>query len=220
MKPEDLKPLFPRQHPAVIYQDRFLSFPRHVKESFVLPSWNEIFVHQQPIYVEYCSGNGHWITEQAQACPHLNWIAVELQFERARKIWAKRENLKLDNLLIVCAEACYFTQHYLPSASIHGVFIHFPDPWPKRRHAKHRLIQPSFLEQVTRVAAPDAEFLFVSDDFSYIEQTLSLLSPMKEWKHCFDAPYFIEQQEYGSSTFALLWQQMGRSFRLTKFKRL
>ena len=63
----------------------------------------------------------------------------------------------------------------LPDATLGGVFILFPDPWPKTRHHKRRFIQMEMLDQLARVMKPDAELRFASDDAGYVEWTLERL---------------------------------------------
>jgi len=219
VKPSDLKPLFPREAPRLVYQNQFLAVPRGLIAPENMPTWEEIFPRQQPLYVEYCSGNGHWITQQAMLHPQINWIAIELQFERARKIWSKKENLKLDNLLIICGEGREVTETYLPKGYIERFFVHFPDPWPKRRHAKHRIMQENFLEHVAHAGAAAAEFIFVTDALPYMEESVQLLSRMSLWKPLLPSPYFIQTTEYGYSTFAQLWKELGRQFHFTRFEK-
>lgn len=219
VKPADLKPLFPRETPCVVYRERFLALPSRMESSFTCPAWSDIFGNDHPTSLEYCSGNGHWVIAQAKQHPESNWVAIEWQFERARKIWAKRANENIENLLIVCAEGHAFTQYHVQDHSVHNVFIHFPDPWPKRRHAKNRLVSAPFLHQLARIVASDGEFILVTDDPTYLEQAITLAQAAEGWSSVLSSPYFIEIPEYGASTFAALWQRQGRSFRMMRYRR-
>ncbi|MGH2612303.1 MAG: tRNA (guanosine(46)-N7)-methyltransferase TrmB, partial [Rhabdochlamydiaceae bacterium] len=95
-----------------------------------LPGWEVIFGNTNPVVIEYCSGNGTWIAEKARD-KSKNWIAVEWRFDRVQKIWSKMKNKKLDNMFIVCGDAQIFIREYLKDKSIDGVYVNFPDPWPK-----------------------------------------------------------------------------------------
>ncbi len=214
MKPKDLKsPLTWEQRRPLIH-DRILFVPqyydRHREWSF--PGWEhpEIFGRKAPIEVEYCSGNGLWIIEKALAHPERNWVAVEKQFERVRKIWSKMHNFSLDNLFIVCGEALTFTRFYVPDPSFSAVYVNFPDPWPKGKHAKNRLLQEPFMTQIARAAVPEAKMTIVTDHFDYTVQITQnmLMSPL--WKPCFPEPYFVtEWENYGTSYFDALWRKQG-----------
>lgn len=109
-----------------------------------------MFGNSRPIVIEYCSGNGQWICNQAKNNPHLNWVAVEKRFDRARKIWGGLHRENLTNLIVICAEAVVYTRYYMPRSSVSELYVNFPDPWPKLRHAKHRLIRSEFLKEVEK----------------------------------------------------------------------
>src|ERR1700722_5861913 len=114
MKPKDLKCPFrwADRRPMIVQGVLFIPqyYDKHAEWTF--PGWEDpsLFGKKGKIFVEYCSGNGAWIIEKARSNPHLQWIAVEIQFERARKIWSKTQNLQLTNLIVVCGEALTFTR--------------------------------------------------------------------------------------------------------------
>jgi len=149
MKPKDLKYPFPWEDRGVIVQDRVWYVPEYYDdyERFTFPGWAhpDLFGNNNPINLEYCSGNGTWIANKAIAEPHLNWVAIEKKFARVQKIWSKISNLGLNNLLVIHGEGYNVTSCYLPDASIREIYINFPDPWPKNRHAKNRLIKGPFV---------------------------------------------------------------------------
>lgn len=197
---------------------RFLKISNHTP-AFQFPAWEEIFGNKLPVNIEYCSGNGHWIVEKAKEEKLKNWVAVEWKFERAKKIFDKRSHEGLTNLLIICAEAVAFTKQHLMSQSVAKVFIHFPDPWPKRRHAKNRILQSPFLEQLARILIPEGSLTVVTDYPPLMEQTLRCLSHMPIWKAVFPEPYYVIPSSYGYSVFARLWQSKGLSLLMTEFVR-
>jgi tRNA (guanine-N7-)-methyltransferase len=187
----------------------------------VFPGWDDpALFHRKgaPIFVEYCSGNGAWIIQKAKENPEQNWIAVEKKFERVRKIWSKCRQLQLNNLLIVCGAAESFTKYYLPEESLDGVYVNFPDPWPKDRHAKHRLFQGPFIQDLSRMAKKGANAFFVTDDAPYCAQMVSVLLESSRWHSSLPDPYFVsEWSGYGTSYFDQLWRQKGRTIHYLHF---
>ena len=176
-----------------------------------------LFEVDQPVAIEYCSGNGHWILTQARNRPDVNWIAVEMDFERTRKTWLKIVRSGLKNIFLVSSEALVFTRHYLPSHSISEIYVNFPDPWPKRRHQKHRLIQRSFVDEIARIGKPDLLATIVTDDVPYSEQVIESFA---SWKSLFgDQPFTTEWPDYGRSTFYELWKEKQRTIRYHRFIR-
>lgn len=224
MKPEDIKFPFIRKEKKVLIQERIWHVPEQCEGdgAFTFPGWHseQIFANNHPIFIEYCSGNGAWIADKAAASAQQNWVAVEKRFVRARKIASKVHNKQLKNLLTVCAEAYQVTKLYLPTDSVEGVFVNFPDPWPKRRHARHRLIQPAFLDELHRILKKEGSVTIATDDADYSERAIKEFEKHAGFVSKFPKPYYInEWQGYGSSFFEELWRQKGREIRYHSFVR-
>ncbi len=224
MKPEDLKSPFPWAARTVMIQDRVWYVPDYYDqyEKFIFPGWEDplLFGNSRPVKIEYCSGNGAWIEAKAAENPQVNWVAVEKRFVRARKIWSKVKNLKLDNLIVVCGEAATMTRHYIPAETVSEVFINFPDPWPKVRHAKHRLIQPAFIQEMWRILKPGQLWTFVTDDPEYSLLFLEEMSSFSGFTSVYPAPHYItDYPDYGTSYFDQLWREKGKTIRYHQFNR-
>jgi tRNA (guanine-N7-)-methyltransferase len=171
--------------------------------------------------IEYCSGNGAWIAAKAVENPHINWIAVEKKFPRVRKIWSKIKNLNLKNLVVVCGEAHNATRRYFPHESFTAAYINFPDPWPKKRHDKNRLIQPAFVDEIYRVLQADSVFTLVTDDPVYSTLMLEEMNQHAGFKCCHPHPFYLTEMEgYGTSYFDQLWREKGKSIRYHQFLKI
>lgn len=226
MKPNDLKPPFPkREDRRVAIEDRVWYVPDMDEEddSFVFPGWDhpDLFGNNHPVCVEYCSGNGAWIAEKAKENPNINWVAVEIRFMRTRKIWSKIKNYNLDNLIVICGEGMYATKKYFPKSSIHHVYVNFPDPWPKRRHAKNRIIQSDFVKEMERITVSGGELTLVTDDENYSEQMIEVVSANPSYQSNFPDPYFVtDTKNYGASWFEILWREKGKLIRFHQFSKV
>ena len=181
-------------------------------------SWGdqELFGNDHPVHIEYCSGNGEWIIDKAERFPKLNWVAVEKKFKRVRKIYAKREKKQLKNLLIIAGDAITLTNHCVALDSIATAYVNFPDPWPKKRHAKHRLIQEPFAYQLSQIIAPSGELVLVTDHESYFQQMKLEVEKVSTWKVASLSAEF--EEHYGSSYFDRLWRSKGLLIRFLSFK--
>lgn len=228
MKPQNLKLPYSRQHPATLLSDRILYIaPNWASEpesadKFQFPGWSDpaLFGTQQPVCVEYCSGNGAWIAEKARLNPQLNWVAVEKKFERVKKIWSKLKNFNLTNLIVIYGEAFHATHTFFPDLSIEAAYINFPDPWPKNRHAKNRLICPQFLQQLHRVLQDSACLTFVTDDSAYSNWFLATMRSFERFESLVPDPYYAtECPDYGTSYFEQLWRSKARAIRYHQFKK-
>ena len=222
MKPKDLKSPFKWEERHVLLQDRILFVPNYYSnyKEFTFPSWDDeqIFGNTNPIHLEYCSGNGQWICDKALHNPGINWVAVEKRFDRCKKIWSKINNYSLNNLFIVCGEGLTATQYYFPSNSIESIYVNFPDPWPKDRHAKHRIVNSSFIEQCYRLLNKKGELNLVTDDPTYREQMISVTLDSQKFCSEYKPPYFTtENHEYGESWFCSLWEGKKRTIHYMKF---
>lgn len=221
MRPDQLKSPFSWKERQVLIKDRVWYVPDYCDryQEFIFPGWQhaDLFGNENPICIEYCSGNGHWIASKAQEFPHYNWVAVEMDFERARKIWSKLKNYNLSNLLIICGEALTATSHYFPPSSISQIFINFPDPWPKNRHAKNRLIQQAFLQELQRVLKKKATVDFVTDDEKYSEWTLRQVAKCGGFDSEYSNGYITDNPGYGYSSFYEIWLSQGKEIRFHRF---
>jgi tRNA (guanine-N7-)-methyltransferase len=201
------------RHPVLL--ERCLYIPGHYDkhDRWERVAWSDprLFGNDQPVVIEYCSGNGEWISRRAKQNPHLNWVAVEKRFDRSRKIWARQQRESIANLFVICGDAVDFTRHYIPLQSVSEIFVNFPDPWPKRRHAEHRLIRKAFLDEVEKVMIPSGKAILVTDDLPYATQMLDAAAHQSRWRPLFPAPHYAtEWPDYGTSFFCDLWREKGR----------
>jgi tRNA (guanine-N7-)-methyltransferase len=188
----------------------------HSKEAF--PGFLKLFGNDGSVKMEYCSGNGDWIVRRARDCPSYNWVAVEKRFDRVRKIWSKMRNLQLANLLIVSGDAMTFSREYLSEECVEEIFVNFPDPWPKRPHAKHRLVKAGFNIECCRILRQGGRITLVTDDPLYSSQIISVMHDGQMMESFFPFPYFItDWPDYGDSYFDTLWRTQGGSIRYHSF---
>ena len=221
MKPKNLKFPFRFAERAPIFSEGVLYVPKHYAEHGAYPKeeLNHFISSFDSVCIEYCSGNGVWVAEKAKENPRVLWIAVEKRFDRVQKIWAKKQNMSLDNLLVVCGDAETFTEHYLQKSSINGVFVNFPDPWPKEKHAKNRIFRQPFIQQLSRVVLSGGEVILVTDDEVYSHQMIAEMTAGNHFRSAFPEPYYkTEWPGYGASFFEELWRAQGKSIRYMKFE--
>jgi tRNA (guanine-N7-)-methyltransferase len=195
------------------FLERFFYLPKKLEHRELRIDWAapEVFGNSNPVCIELCSGNGQWVGERAKERPDLNWVAVDHDFGRARKIWLKAFRENIPNLYPVCAEGTVFLRHYVRPKSVMQSFVNFPDPWPKLRHAKHRIIQKPFLDALSTALQDGGMATFVTDDASYKDQMIRELG-RAPWIPVLPAPhYHTDWSAYGDSYFANLWQKRGRT---------
>lgn len=126
-----------------------------------------VFEAEQPLEVELGSGDGSFLVQYACAQPGRNFIGVERLLGRARKIERKGLRAGLRNLAVVRLEAGYFTGYLLPPGSVSVFHIYFPDPWPKKKHRRHRLINERFAGVLARALVAGGRVFTRTDDPDY-----------------------------------------------------
>lgn len=139
-------------------------------------SYADIFPVERPVEIEIGSGDGSFLAQYAKLHPEKNFLGVERLLGRLRKLDKKARRLGLDNLKIIRIEAAYFTEYLLPPGSAQAIHIYFPDPWPKARHAKNRLIQAAYLASARKALADNGKLYLRTDDEPYYEQMLEVLA--------------------------------------------
>ncbi len=207
------------QEKKPFFQDRFFYLPQDARHCFFSESFS-ILPKEQPVAIEYCSGNGQWILDRAQKNPSIFWVAVEKKWKRASQIWNRMSTMQLENLLVVYGEAHAFTRHFLSEGAVTEAFVNFPDPWPKRRHGKHRLIQKEFVDELSRVLKKGGKITLVTDDPIYCAVICQEICSSCAFAPEFPEPYYItEWPEYGSSFFENLWRKKGLQIHYLRFAR-
>ena len=135
---------------------------------------SDLFPSQQPLELELGAGDGSFLIAWAKANPQHNFIGIERLLGRIRKIERKANRAGLTNVRLMRIEASYFLEYLLPRHSITALHIYFPDPWPKRKHWKNRLINEAFTETCTRALVPGGTIFLRTDDAHYFAQMQSV----------------------------------------------
>lgn len=141
---------------------------------------------------EVGSGHGHFLTAYAAAHPEKLCLGVDIEINRIERAEKKRTRAKLANVHFIHSEARLFLQALPPEARIAEVFILFPDPWPKLRHHKHRILQPGFLAQLAAHATDDCVLHFRTDHHPYYVEARTALQSAPQWQLIDDAPWPFE----------------------------
>lgn len=145
----------------------------YLPPSYIEPfRFEQMFTAPQPVEVELGAGDGSFIAAYAAAHRERNFLAVERLLGRLRKIDKKGRRAGLENLRMVRLEAAYLVQYLLPAGSVEAFHIYFPDPWPKRRHWKNRLITREFAESLRKALRPGGVVNVRTDNQDYFDQML------------------------------------------------
>jgi tRNA (guanine-N7-)-methyltransferase len=136
----------------------------------------QLFGREAPVIVEIGFGNGEATWRMARNEPGHNFIGIEVHPPGVGHLLQALEARQIGNLRIAKADAVQFIEARLPDRSLAGVRIWFPDPWPKKRHHKRRIIQPEFVSLLGRKMAPGSILHLATDWQPYAEHILEVLS--------------------------------------------
>jgi len=137
-------------------------------------SWPAVFGNDNPVVCEIGSGKGRFLISSAAANPAMNYLGIERAVKYHRLIRQRVERLGLANVRLLNSDATHFVRTYVPPLSVQHYYVLFPDPWPKKRHRKRRLVTGEFLEQLLPTLSPGGYIHYKTDFQDYFEQMLSL----------------------------------------------
>ncbi len=149
-------------------------FVRKVADGLLDPGAE--FSRRAPLEVEIGCGNGDALVEMAAARRDHDFIGIEVYRPGVGKLLAGLEDAELDNVRVYGEDATEVVRHCLAPASVTRFMIFFPDPWPKKRHQKRRLVDAGFVALLTDRLAPGGEFHFATDWSDYAEQVMEIVS--------------------------------------------
>jgi len=154
-----------------------LSFPDEAGKL----NFADIFGNTHPVELEIGSGKGTFLLAIAEARPEHNYIGIEWAKQYAEFAADRFRRHNLANTRMVYGDASWWIRCHVPDNSLTAIHVYFPDPWPKTRHHKRRLVQLPFLKEVHRMLIPGGKLRLVTDHadyFAHMEETLKAQSDL------------------------------------------
>jgi tRNA (guanine-N7-)-methyltransferase len=149
---------------------------------------------RQSVVWEIGSGHGHFLVRYAQAFPGKFCIGVDIIRDRLTRSGKKLARAQLANCHFVQAEAREFFDALPPGVTLEEIWVLFPDPWPKKRHHKNRLLQAEFLEALAGRAGEGTRLYFRTDHPEYFSAVAALLAELPTWRRDPAALWPLEQE--------------------------
>ena len=143
---------------------------------------SRLLAGQSKLVWEVGSGHGHFLTAYAAAHPDQFCLGVDITLERIERAWRKRDRARLANLHFVHADAFDFLSVLPADIRLAAIYVLFPDPWPKRRHRKNRLLQPPFLAAAAARAGEGARLYLRTDYEPYFAEARRALADSPPWR--------------------------------------
>ena len=125
---------------------------------------NQIFPDKQKVILEIGSGMGEATAQIAQATPNTGYVAVEMHEPGLAALLMLIVEKELTNIKFIREDAIYLLNHFIVDSSLDGIHLLFPDPWPKNRQHKRRIVQSEFVELILKKLKPGA-FIHIATDW-------------------------------------------------------
>jgi tRNA (guanine-N7-)-methyltransferase len=135
--------------------------------------FDAMFGRRAPVTLEIGFGNGESLVDLAAHHPERNFVGLEVHPPGVGHLLLRCEAEGTTNVRVLCHDAVEVLQRRVPDASLAEVLLYFPDPWPKKRHHKRRIVQPPFVDLVARRLAPGGVFRMATDWQLYAEHMLA-----------------------------------------------
>lgn len=141
------------------------------------------FGNRNPVVVEIGFGNGDATWRMAQQEPDKNFLGIEVHRPGVGHLLLMLKQHELRNVRVACTDAVEFLQRRVADSTLDGVRIYFPDPWPKKRHHKRRIVQQPFIELLAQRLRPGGIFHLATDWAPYAEWMVDVMSRFPEFEN-------------------------------------
>ncbi|MDB6146726.1 MAG: tRNA ((7)-)-methyltransferase [Spartobacteria bacterium] len=138
----------------------------------------ELFGRTAPLQVDLGCGDGSFVRRLAAQLPQKDFLGVERLLHRVRA--ASRKTAGLKNVQVLRSETAFVVRNLLPPNSVEAFYLLFPDPWPKRRHHRRRLVTEDFLASIGTALTENGSLIIATDHAEYFARIRELAAKSKE----------------------------------------
>jgi len=144
----------------------------------------DVFGRSAPITLEIGFGNGASLAEMAAQDPHSDFIGIEVHRPGVGRLLMELQQRAIGNVRVFCHDAVEVLERKIPDAALDRVLLLFPDPWPKKKHHKRRILQPAFVALIARKLKAGGLFHMATDWEPYAEHMLELMEASPGFVNC------------------------------------
>ena len=141
-----------------------------------------VFGRRAPVVLDIGFGDGTALLTLAANHPDIDYLGIEVHEPGIGHLLLQLERAGLENVRIIPQDAVEVVKHMLPAGQVDAVNLFFPDPWPKKRHHKRRIVQPGFVQDVARVLKPRGTFHVATDWADYAEHVTTMMGGCEQFE--------------------------------------
>jgi tRNA (guanine-N7-)-methyltransferase len=171
------------------------------------------------LVVEIGFGRGEYLRALAAAAPGVAHVGVDLSHRRVLKLARRLAKTEERNIRLLEAGAEEVVRDALADASVETFWINFPDPWPKKRHHRRRLLQPAFVAALARRLVPGGELHAATDHAAYAAQIDAVLAAETRLENALAAPFVSEVPGRLRTAYEEMWRAEGRALHFFRYRR-
>lgn len=178
--------------------------------------WHVFFEKDNPLEIDIGCGKGRFLLSRAAKYPQRLLLGIDQQAKRLRKIDHAVLHQKLTNVRLMQGDAALLLAEHAADNTVASFFVFFPDPWPKRRHHRRRLMNQSFLETAARTLINKGLLHFATDHSAYFEQVLPVFDADKRFERI--PPFIPDETE--KTDFELIFSLKGCTINRASWRRV
>lgn len=179
------------------------------------------FPRPGPFELEIGCGKGGFLLHRARAHPERCFLGIEWANQIYLYAADRMARWGLENVRIMRTDALAFVVQHLADQCLSALHLYHPDPWPKRRHHKRRLVQPAFAAAVVRTLQPGAEWLIQTDHAGYFEWIRDVLDPVPELRPIpWDEAQCRAAEDWSGTNFEVKYTREGRAIYRSAYRRI
>ena len=182
--------------------------------------WERIFGNTAPVEIEIGFGKCGFLIDIATDRSLVNFAGIEVSRKYCRKGVKKIQRAEIKNVKLLWGEAFHIFKRCVPEASVANMYINFPDPWPKNRHAKRRLLNAGFVEVAAQKLVPEGCLEIATDVKAYMEEALHTLHVNEHYVQLYyTTSEELENQRQYLSEYEKEFLEEGKTLYYAKYQR-
>ncbi len=181
--------------------------------------WKKVFGNKNPVDCEIGFGNGDFLVKKSSLHPERNFFGIDYSIESFRRAKKTIEKANSTSVKLVCLEAKAAFIVLIPEKSISRIYLNFPDPWPKKKHFKNRLLDREFFTIAASCSTNKGKIIIATDDPFYRDFILEEMAGVHLWESLFQKGWTDELSDHFSTKYEKRWRKEGKEIFYMMFQK-